>query len=534
MSGEHWVVRLENATITRDGKHILENVDLTINQHDRVGVIGPNGAGKSTLLEVITGADTLTGGSAMTAPNISVGILMQEPVLRDDETVLENIEDAIADTVTARALYDDAARRLASDGSEDALAELGELQEYLDRVNGWDVASRVVQAMTALRCPPGPVFVASLSGGERRRVALCRLLLAQPDLLLLDEPTNHLDADSTNWLQEHLAEYPGTVVAITHDRSFLDTVAKRIIEVERGQVHVFAGRYSDYVARKIADFRVDGQRDEQRLRLLEHEYASLSGESRNTGTPAQVGHLLIPPAPRLGTNVIELDSVSKAFDEHIVLADVSFTVPRGAIVGVLGPNGVGKTTLFEIITGRLAPDSGTVRIGDTVRISYVDQARTGIDLNRTAWEAVAGGEATVRLGNAEVPARAYVARFGLTGRSQEKPVKDYSGGERNRLNLALTLKQGGNVLLLDEPSNDLDTESLIALEQALLDFEGSAMVTSHDRWFLDRVATHILAWEGSGTWSWFEGNLTDYESNRAGRLPEMAQPGGPRRRMVHG
>lgn len=534
MSGERWVARVENATITRGPKQILENVNLIINQHDRVGVTGPNGAGKSTLLGVIAGTDTLTAGTAMIAPNISVGILMQEPILRDDETVMENIEDAISDTITARALYDDAARRLAADGSEDALAELGELQEYLDRVDGWDVASRVEQAMTALRCTPGPVFVASLSGGERRRVALCRLLLAQPDLLLLDEPTNHLDADSTDWLQQHLARYTGTVVAITHDRAFLDIVANRIVEVEHGHVHAFTGRYSDYVGRKLADFRVNGRRDQQRLQLLEREYASLGGENTNVDTPVRTGELLIPPPPRLGTDVIELDAVSKAFDEHIILADVSFTVPRGGIVGVLGPNGVGKTTLFEIISGRLTPDSGTVRIGETVQIAYVDQARSGIDGDRTAWEAVADGESTVHLGDTEVPARAYVARFGFTGRSQEKPVKDHSGGERNRLNLALTLKQGGNVLLLDEPSNDLDTESLIALEQALLDFKGSAMITSHDRWFLDRVATHLLAWEGSGTWYWFEGNLADYESNRARRYPELAQVGGPRRRMVRG
>lgn len=542
MSGERWVARVENATITRGARHTLENVNLTISGHDRVGVIGPNGAGKSTLLGVIAGTDTLTAGSAMTAPDVSVGILLQDPVLRDDETVLENIEDAISDTITARALYDDTARRLAADGSEDALAELGELQEYLDRVDGWDVASRVEQAMTALQCPPGPVFVASLSGGERRRVALCRLLLARPDLLLLDEPTNHLDTNSTNWLQEHLADYPGTVVAITHDRSFLNTVARRIVEVERGRVHVFAGSYSDYLARRLADFRVDGRRDEQRLRLLEREYASLSeGATRrppNGDSQVAAGELLIPPPPRLGTNVIELDSVSKAFDGHVVLSHVSFTVPRGSIVGVLGPNGVGKTTLFEIISGRLAPDSGAVRIGETVRISYVDQARSGIDTGRTAWEAIADGEATVRLGDTEVAARAYVARFGLTGRSQEKPVKDYSGGERNRLNLALTLKQGGNVLLLDEPSNDLDIESLIALEQALLNFNGSAMITSHDQRFLNRVATHILAWEGAtedpGRWYWLEGNLADYEQSRAQRLPGLVQAGGPRRRMVRG
>ncbi|MGN6126326.1 MAG: energy-dependent translational throttle protein EttA [Humibacter sp.] len=542
MSGEHWVARLENAAVTRSGKAVLENVNLTIAEHDRVGVIGPNGAGKSTLLGVIAGTDASAAGSATTAPGISVGILMQEPVLRDDETVLENIEDAISETITARALYDDAARRLADDGSEDALTELGELQEYLDGVDGWDVASRVVQAMTALRCPPGPVFVASLSGGERRRVALCRLLLAQPDLLLLDEPTNHLDTDSTNWLRQHLAHYSGTFVTVTHDRSFLDTVATRIVEVEHGRVDVFAGGYGDYVRRRLADFRVDGRRDEQRLRLLEREYASLGGESVR-GRPNRDGHapagaLVIPPPPRLGTNVIELDSVSKAFDGHVTLNDVSFTVPRDGIVGVLGPNGVGKTTLFEMISGHLAPDSGVIRIGDTVRIAYVDQARSGIDVNRTAWEAVADGEATIRLGSVEVPARAYVARFGFTGRSQEKPVKDYSGGERNRLNLALTLKQGGNVLLLDEPSNDLDTESLIALEQALLDFDGSAMITSHDRWFLNRVATHILAWEGTpedpGTWYWFEGNLAAYEENRTQRSPELAQTGGPYRRMVRG
>lgn len=542
MPGEHWVARIENATITRGANRILENIDLTVTEHDRVGVIGPNGAGKSTLLGVIAGTDTLTAGSAMTAPGVSVGILLQEPVLRDDETVLENIEDAISDTITARALYDDTAARVASGGSDEALDQLGELQEYLDRVDGWDVASRVEQAMTALRCPPGPVFVASLSGGERRRVALCRLLLAQPDLLLLDEPTNHLDTDSTRWLQDHLAEYPGTVVAITHDRSFLNTVARRIVEVDRGRIRTYSGSYSDYLTRRVADFRVDGRRDEQRLHLLEREFASLGGENLRSGPDVDTlvlsGALLIPPPPRLGTNVIEMESVTKAFDEHVVLNEVSFSLPRGAIAGVLGPNGVGKTTLFEIISGRLAPDSGSVRIGETVRIAYVDQARSGIDIDRTAWEAVANGESVLHLGGVDVPARAYVARFGFTGRAQEKPVKDYSGGERNRLNLALTLKQGGNVLLLDEPSNDLDTESLIALEQALLDFDGSAMITSHDRWFLNRIATHILAWEGTaddpGRWHWFEGDLSDYEADREDRLPFAAATSGPRRRMVRG
>jgi ATPase subunit of ABC transporter with duplicated ATPase domains len=542
MPGEHWVARIENATITRGAARILENVDLTVIEHDRVGVIGPNGAGKSTLLGAIAGTETLTTGSAMIAPGVSVGVLMQEPILRDDETALENIEDAISDTITARALYDDTAARVASDSSPDALEQLGELQEYLDRVDGWDVTSRVEQAMTALRCPPGGVLVASLSGGERRRVALCRLLLAQPDLLLLDEPTNHLDTDSTHWLQDHLADYPGTVVAITHDRSFLDTVARRIVEVDRGRVHVYAGSYADYLARRVADFRIDGRRDEQRLQLLKREFESLGGQDLRSrpdvGTRAPGGGLLIPPPPRLGTNVIEMDSVSKAFDEHVVLRDVSFSLPRGAIAGVLGPNGVGKTTLFQLISGRLDPDSGTVRIGETVRIAYVDQARSGIDVDRTAWEAVADGESVVHMGGMDVPARAYVARFGFAGRSQEKPVKDYSGGERNRLNLALTLKQGGNVLLLDEPSNDLDTESLIALEQAVLDFDGSAMITSHDRWFLNRVATHILAWEGTpedpGRWYWFEGNLAAYEENRAQRLPVVAHAGGPRRRMVRG
>ncbi len=553
-----WVARLEGLGIARSGRPVLQDVDVTIAPGERVGVVGPNGAGKSTLLAVLAGMAAPSSGRASVAPGVSVGILPQEPRLNEDATVLENIEDGVSDTVTARARYDDIVQRLAEDSSPELLAELGELQDELDAADAWDLDSRIAQAMMALRCPPADVVVASLSGGERRRVALCRLLLSQPDLLLLDEPTNHLDTGSIAWLQEHLRAYPGTVVAVTHDRSFLDDVVQRIVELDRGRAHVYEGDYSTYLATKEERFQVEGRRDAKRRQRLreELEWARGGRHARQARSAARLARyeelataaestrsldfdeIQIPPGPRLGTQVIEAEQLSKAFDGRPVITDLSFRLPRGGIVGVLGPNGAGKTTLFELLSGRLQPDSGRVVVGESVRIAYVDQERAGVSTDETAWELIAGGESTIRVGQVELPARAYVAAFGFKGADQQKPVGRYSGGERNRLNLALTLKQGGNVLLLDEPSNDLDTESLSSLESAILGFAGCVVVTSHDRWFLDRVATHILAWEGAeddpGRWVWFEGNLSEYEADRHARLGGsfLPEPAGAHRRLA--
>ena len=542
MPKSSWVTKLAHVRVSHATRIVLDDISFTVLTGAKIGVLGPNGAGKSTILSLIARVQSPTGGEIITAPDVSVGILLQEPLLNDEETVLENVQDAVADTLTIRARYDDVAAELAVRFSADLLAALGALQEDLDRLDAWDLDAQIEQAMMALRCPSADVLVASLSGGERRRVALCRLLLSQPDLLLLDEPTNHLDTASVSWLQQHLAEYPGTVIAVTHDRYFLNEVAEWILEIDRGHAYIYEGNYATYLETKRQRIAVEGRQDAKRRKRLDAEldWVNSGTRARQAKSAARLSRyeqmaaasdktrkldfddFQIPPGPRLGTQVIDVEHVSKGFGGSPLITDLTFSLPRGGIVGVLGPNGVGKTTLFEMLVGRQRPDYGTIRIGETVRIAYVDQGRTGIDSDKNAWEVVADGQSTITVGRVEIPARAYVAAFGFKGSVQQKPIRQFSGGERSRLNLALTLKQGGNVLLLDEPSNDLDTETLASLEDALLDFAGCVVVTSHDRWFLDRIATHILAWEGSvddpGRWFWFEGNFAEYERNRGERL----------------
>lgn len=542
MSVSPWVSQVTHVRVNHANRVVLDNISFTILRGAKIGIVGPNGAGKSTILNLLARVQTPSAGDVVTAPDVSVGILQQEPALNDEGTVLENVEDGVSDVLTVRARYDDVAAELGDNYSSELLTEMAALQEELDRTDAWDLDSRISQAMMALECPPGDVLVASLSGGERRRVALCRLLLKQPDLLLLDEPTNHLDTASVTWLQQHLSGYRGTVVAVTHDRYFLNEVAEWILEIDRGRAYVYEGNYATYLDTKRQRIAVEGRKDAKRRKRLESElewvnsgararqakslarlarYDEMAADADKTRT-LDFEEIQIPPGPRLGSQVIEADEISKGFDGRQLITELSFQLPRGGIVGVLGPNGVGKTTLFEMFAGHQQPDSGRLLVGDTVRIAYVDQARAGMDTDKNAWEVVADGESTITVGRVEIPARAYVAAFGFKGAVQQKPVRQFSGGERNRLNLALTLKQGGNVLLLDEPSNDLDTETLASLEDALLAFAGCVVVTSHDRWFLDRIATHILAWEGTpdepGRWFWFEGNFAEYEHNRIERL----------------
>jgi ATP-binding cassette ChvD family protein len=549
-----WIAQLDNARVVRGEKVILDNVTLSFLPGAKIGVVGPNGAGKSTVLQVIAGLEQPSNGEARLAPNASVGLLAQEPVLDDTQTVLGNIRAAVVDTEVLLTRYNEITAQLADDYSDELMAEMGELQEQLDQSNAWDLDARLEQAMDALRCPPPDAEVKDLSGGERRRVALCRLLLQQPELLLLDEPTNHLDAESVEWLEQHLAAYLGTVVAVTHDRYFLDNVAEWILELDRGHAYPYQGNYATYLHTKAARLQVDGRKDAKRLRQLQRElewvqsgakarqakssarlrrYEEMAAEAANT-TLLDFDEIHIPPGPRLGNLVIEVDHLSKAVDDRQLFSDLSFSLPRNGITGVIGPNGVGKTTLFQMLTGSEEPDTGRIRIGETVQIGYVDQARARIDPNRTAWEVVSGGDDVLQIGAVQVPSRAYLAAFGFKGPDQQKPARLFSGGERNRLNLALTLKQGGNVLLLDEPTNDLDTETLASLENAITEFPGCVVVTAHDRWFLDRVATHILAWEGSEThpaqWFWFEGNYAGYEENKVARLGlEASRP----HRVVH-
>jgi len=544
-----FIYTLEKARKAHGDKVVLDNVTLYFLPGAKIGVLGPNGAGKSSLLRIMAGQDHPSNGDAKLMPGYTVGLLAQEPRLNEDKDVLGNIEEAVAETKGRLARFNEIAELMATDYSDELMAEMGQLQEALDHADAWDLDSKLEQAMDALRCPPPDADVSKLSGGERRRVALCKLLLEQPDLLLLDEPTNHLDAESVLWLEQHLAKYPGTVVAITHDRYFLDHVAEWILELDRGRAHPYEGNYSTYLERKAERLAVEGRKDAKLKRRLsdELEWVRSSAKARQTKSKARLDRyeemateaektrkldfeeIQIPPGPRLGNLVIEASHLVKGFGDRVLIDDLSFTLPRNGIVGIIGPNGVGKTTLFKTIVGLEQADAGSVKVGDTVKISYVDQDRSGLEGTKSLWEVVSDGLDHIMVGKVEMPSRAYVAAFGFKGPDQQKPVNVLSGGERNRLNLALTLKQGGNVLLLDEPTNDLDVETLSSLENALLDFPGCAVVISHDRMFLDRVATHILAWEGDDTdpskWFWYEGNFEAYEKNKIDRLgADAARP----------
>jgi len=532
-------------------KLILDDVTLAFLPGAKIGVVGLNGAGKSSVLRIMAGLDTPSNGDADLQPGATVGLLQQEPSLDESKTVRENVEDGVAELRGWLARFDEVSNAMAEPDADfdSLLAEQGVLLEKIEHANGWELDSRIEQAMDALRCPPGDEPVTTLSGGERRRVALCKLLLEQPDLLLLDEPTNHLDAESVQWLEQHLAKYPGAVLAVTHDRYFLDNVAQWILELDRGRAYPYEGNYSTYLEKKAERLAVQGRKDAKlQKRLIEElawvrqnakgrqakskarlqRYDEMAAEAEKT-RKLDFEEIQIPPGPRLGNLVVEASHLDKGFESRMLIKDMSFSLPRGGIVGVIGPNGVGKTTLFKMIVGLEAPDSGEIRVGETVKISYVDQNRAGIDPKKTVFQVVSDGLDFIKVGQVEMPSRAYVSAFGFKGPDQQKPAGVLSGGERNRLNLALTLKEGGNLLMLDEPTNDLDVETLGSLENALLEFPGCAVVTSHDRWFLDRIATHILAWEGSeenpASWFWFEGNFESYEQNKVERLgAEAARP----------
>ncbi len=542
-----FIYTMSKARKAHGDKVILDNVTLAFYPGAKIGVVGPNGAGKSSVLKIMAGLDQPSNGEAMLSPGYTVGILLQEPALDDAKNVLENVQEGVSETKGMLDRFNEISALMAEPDADfdSLLAEMGTLQEQLDHRNAWDLDSQLEQAMDALRCPPPEADVSVLSGGERRRVALCKLLLQQPDLLLLDEPTNHLDAESVLWLEQHLEKYPGTVVAVTHDRYFLDNVAQWILELDRGRAYPYEGNYSTYLEAKAARLKVEGQKDVKRKKRLtdELEWVRSNAKARQTKSKARLDRyeemaaeadkhrkldfeeIQIPPGPRLGGTVIESHDLVKGFDDRLLFDGLSFSLPRNGIVGVIGPNGVGKTTLFRMIVGEEKPDSGEIKVGETVKISYVDQGREGLDGDKTLWEVVSDGLDWIKVGQVEMPSRAYVAAFGFKGPDQQKPAKVLSGGERNRLNLALTLKQGGNVLLLDEPTNDLDVETLASMEDALLDFPGCAVITSHDRWFLDRVATHILAYEGDSQWFWFEGNFDSYEKNKVERLgAEAARP----------
>ena len=551
-----FIYSLRKARKAHGDKVVLDDVTLSFLPGAKIGVVGPNGAGKSSLIKIMAGVDHVSNGDATLSPGYTVGILAQEPELDETKTVLGNVEDGVAETMALLARFNEISAELADPDADydKLLAEMGTLQEQLDHRSAWDLDSQLEQAMDALRCPPGDADVTILSGGERRRVALCKLLLQQPDLLLLDEPTNHLDAESVQWLEQHLEKYPGTIVAITHDRYFLDNVAQWILELDRGRAYPYEGNYSTYLEAKAQRLKVEGGKDAKMKKRLEDELAWVrsNAKARQTKSRARLERyeemateaektrkldfeeIQIPPGPRLGSIVVEASHLSKGFDDRLLMDNLSFTLPRNGIVGVIGPNGVGKTTLFKMFVAAseggsedkdVLPDSGSVKIGDTVKLSYVDQSRAGLDPKKNVWETVSEGLDWIKVGQVEMPSRAYVGAFGFKGPDQQKLTGVLSGGERNRLNLALTLKQGGNLLLLDEPTNDLDVETLSSLENALLEFPGCAVITSHDRWFLDRIATHILAYEGDSQWFWFEGNYESYETNKIDRLgAEAARP----------
>jgi ATP-binding cassette ChvD family protein len=530
-------------------KVILDDVTLSFLPGAKIGVVGPNGAGKSSVLRIMAGLDKPNNGDAFLATGATVGILLQEPPLNEEKTVRGNVEEGLGELKVKLDRFNEVAELMATDYSDELMEEMGRLQEDLDHAGAWDIDSQLEQAMDALRCPPPDEPVTNLSGGERRRVALCKLLLTKPDLLLLDEPTNHLDAESVQWLEQHLASYPGAILAVTHDRYFLDNVAEWILELDRGRAYPYEGNYSTYLEKKAERLAVQGRKDAKLQKRLQEElawvrsgakarqakgkarlqrYEEMAAEAEKT-RKLDFEEIQIPTGPRLGNVVVEVDHLDKGFEGRPLIKDLSFTLPRNGIVGVIGPNGVGKTTLFKTIVGLEEPDSGTVKVGETVKISYVDQARAGIDPKKTVWQVISDGLDYIEVGQNEIPSRAYVSAFGFKGPDQQKPAGVLSGGERNRLNLALTLKEGGNLILLDEPTNDLDVETLSSLENALEKFPGCAVVISHDRWFLDRTCTHILAWEGDddneAKWFWFEGNFGAYEENKVERLgAEAARP----------
>ncbi len=554
-----FVFTMHNVRKKLGEKLVLDNVTMSFFEGAKIGVVGPNGAGKSTMLKLMAGLLQPDNGDVMLKKGATVGILLQEPPLTEGKTVMQNVEEAVADTKAILARYNQIGLELAEpDADYDVLlAEMDKLQSEIEHRNAWDLDSQLEQAMDALQCPPPDTIVDVLSGGERRRVALCNLLLQQPDLLLLDEPTNHLDAESVNWLEGHLKSYPGAVLAVTHDRYFLDNVAQWICEIDRGRLHPYEGNYSTYLETKRQRLQIEGKKDAKRAKILEKElewvranpkarqaknkarlarYEELAAEAERN-RQVDLAEINIPPGPRLGSDVLDAKKLTKGFGDRVLIDDLSFTLPRAGIVGIIGPNGVGKTTLFKMVVGEEQPDSGSLDVGKTVQISYVDQSRGGIDSSKNVWEVVSDGLDHIKVGSFEMPSRAYVASFGFKGPDQQKLAGVLSGGERNRLNLALTLKMGGNLLLLDEPTNDLDVETLQSLEDALLEFPGCAVVISHDRWFLDRVATHILAWEGTdadeANWFWYEGNFADYEENKVARLGvEAARPHASKHRRL--
>ena len=551
-----FIYTLRKARKAHGDKVVLDDVTLSFLPGAKIGVVGPNGAGKSSLLKIMAGIDQASNGDAFLSPGYTVGMLAQEPGLDETKNVWDNVMEGVAPTKAKVDRFNEISAELADPDADydKLLAEMGTLQEEIDHLNAWDLDSQLEQAMDALRCPAPDADVSVLSGGEKRRVALCKLLLQQPDLLLLDEPTNHLDAESVLWLEQHLEKYPGTVIAITHDRYFLDNVAEWILELDRGRAYPYEGNYSTYLEKKQQRLKVEGAKDAKLKKRLadELEWVRSSAKARQTKSRARLeryeemateadktrkldfDEIQIPPGPRLGSVVVEAHGLTKGFDEKLLFDNVSFTLPRNGIVGVIGPNGVGKTTLFKMIVAAAQndtsdnaalPTSGDIKLGETVTLSYVDQNRGGIDPEMNLWEVVSDGLDWIKVGQVEMPSRAYVSAFGFKGTDQQKKAGVLSGGERNRLNLALTLKQGGNLLLLDEPTNDLDVETLGSLENALLEFPGCAVITSHDRWFLDRVATHILAYEGDSNWFWFEGNFESYEKNKIDRLgADAARP----------